>query len=257
MFQYMRDMSIRLVLSLDGIGAPHDAQRRFRHGHGSFATVVQSVNYALATGLQPSLSITVTDQNVDTLCETVLFALERGLQFHLNLYRNHLQSPQKPGISLLTNQPRVIAGIQAVLNLIETRLPDQRIIDGLLDRTIFGQPQTHTCGAGHNYLVIDQRGHISRCHMDMAHPLTDLHADDPLQVIQTDTTDSLNIEVDDKAGCQDCPWRYWCAGGCSLSTFHSTGTAAMKSPYCQIYRTLYPAILRLEGLRLLKWGGSE
>ncbi len=257
MFEYMRDMSIRLVLSLDGIGTTHDAQRPFHHGHGSFAEVCRSVDYALAAGLQPGLSITVTDQNVDTLCETVTVALERGLPFHLNLYRNHQQSPPKHQISLLTNQPRVIAGIQAVLNLIETRLPDQRIIDGLLDRTIFGQPQTHTCGAGHNYLVIDQRGHISRCHMDMAHPLTDLHADDPLQVIQTDTTDSLNIEVDAKDGCQDCLWRYWCAGGCPLSTFHTTGTAAMKSPYCQIYRALYPAILRLEGLRLLKGGRSE
>ncbi len=256
MLDYMRDAHIRLVLSLDGIGAAHDVQRHFRHGRGSFAEVALALEHALASGLQPSLSITVTDQTVDTLCETVAFALERGLRFHLNLYRNHEQSALDPQTALLTNQPRIIAGIQAALALIETHLPEQRIIDGLLDRATFGQPHTLTCGAGYNYLVVDQRGRISRCHMDMAQPLTDLQADDPLQAIQSDTTHNLNIAVDDKVGCGNCPWRYWCGGGCPLVTFRATGSAAVKSPYCRIYQALYPAILRLEGLRLLKWGNA-
>lgn len=256
MLDYMRDTDVRLVLSLDGIGAAHDVQRHFQHGRGSFAEVARSLEDALAAGLQLSLSITVTDHNVDRLHETVAFALERGVRFHLNLYRSHAQFPQATQPALLTDQARIIAGIRAALALIETHLPEQRIIDGLLDRATFGQPHTLTCGAGYNYLVVDQQGRISRCHMDMAQPLTDLQADDPLQAIQNDTTHNLNIAVDDKAGCGDCPWRYWCGGGCPLFTLRTSGSAAVKSPYCQIYQALYPAILRLEGLRLLKWGNS-
>jgi uncharacterized protein len=32
-----------------------------------------------------------------------------------------------------------------------------------------------------------------------------------------------------------------------------TGRSDVKSPYCNVYKALYPEVLRLEGLRLLKW----
>ena len=62
-----------------------------------------------------------------------------------------------------------------------------------------------------------------------------------------------NVPVDEKEGCRDCAWRYWCAGGCPLLAYRTAGRSDAPSPYCAVYKALYPDVLRLEGLRLLKW----
>ena len=54
-------------------------------------------------------------------------------------------------------------------------------------------------------------------------------------------------------GCRDCEWKYWCAGGCPLTTYRATGRYDVKSPNCNIYKAIYPQAMRLEGLRLLKY----
>jgi len=64
-----------------------------------------------------------------------------------------------------------------------------------------------------------------------------------------------NISVEEKEGCKTCVYRYRCTGGCPLETHRATGRWDVKSPHCNIYQTLYPQALRLEGLRLLKING--
>jgi len=65
----------------------------------------------------------------------------------------------------------------------------------------------------------------------------------------------LNLAVDDKEGCRERAFRYRCSGGCPLETYRATGRWDVQSPHCGIYRALFPAALRLEGLRLLKTAG--
>jgi uncharacterized protein len=89
--------------------------------------------------------------------------------------------------------------------------------------------------------------------MDLANPLTTIYDEDPLGIIQNDPRGIQNLPVDEKAGCRDCAWKYWCTGGCPLATFRATGRFDVQSPNCNIYRALYPALIRLEGLRLLRW----
>src|SRR5690606_38201310 len=81
----LRDAGIRLALSLDGLGAVHDAQR----GPGSFQQVADTIERAMALGLRPHLSVTVTAANVGALGDVAAFALERELPFNLNFYREH------------------------------------------------------------------------------------------------------------------------------------------------------------------------
>jgi uncharacterized protein len=76
---------------------------------------------------------------------------------------------------------------------------------------------------------------------------------DPLTLVRQDRTTALNLLVEEKEGCRDCTWRYWCSGGCSVATFRATGRYDVKSPNCNIYKAIYPDALRLEGLRLLRY----
>jgi uncharacterized protein len=147
--------------------------------------------------------------------------------------------------------------LRAAFAVIEERLPKRSLIGALVDRSSFAGPHQRSCGAGHNYLVVDHKGGVARCQMEIERTVTNVFAQDPLQEIQLHTTGFQNLAVDEKEGCRDCHWRYWCAGGCSLLTYRVTGRNDVKSPYCNVYKAIYPELLRLEGLRLLKWATPQ
>lgn len=254
MLDYMRDSGMRLMISLDGVGAGHDAQRAFPDGRGSFDLVVRGVDRALNRGLRPYLSITVTGYNAGGIADAVAFALDRDLLFNLNFYRDSDNCHKRAEMAV--EDERLIAGMRAAFSIIEERLPRQSLIAGLLDRASFGALHDRACGAGRNYLVIDHHGRVARCQMEIGRTITDVFADDPLSAVQGEATGFQNVAVDEKEACRDCPWRYWCASGCPLLTYRVTGRSDFKLPYCNVYRALFPDVLRLEGLRLLKWKSS-
>jgi uncharacterized protein len=251
MIEYMRDEGIRLMISLDGVGESHDVQRTFANGRGSFDVVARAIDRAIKYGLRPDLSITVTGRNADSLPDAVAFALDRDLRFNVNFYRENDCSTSCG--DLVADQAHIIAGMKTAFAMIESRLPRYRLIDGLVDRSSFHEPHEYACGAGHNYLVVDHYGRVARCQMEIERTVTDVLVDDPLQVIRLDHGGFQNIPVTEKEECRDCTWRFWCAGGCALLTYRATGRSDIKSPYCSVYKALYPELLRLEGLRLLKW----
>lgn len=248
------DADITLSISLDGIGETHDAQRKFANGRGSFSRVARAIDRAIAADVQPFLSITVTGRNAAALPQVVAFAIGRGLRFNLNFYRDNDCST---GFSDLRGENELIfAGIRAAFAVIEERMPAYRVIDNLVDRSAFHAPHGHACGAGHSYMVIDHHGAIARCQMEIERPVTSVYAADPLTEIRLYADGFQNLSAVEKEGCRDCTWRNWCAGGCSLLTYRMTGRSDVKSPYCHVYKTLFPEMLRLEGLRLLKWGSD-
>lgn len=254
MLEFIYDAGMRLSISLDGIGAGHDAQRVFFNGRGTAALVERSVERALACGVRPYLSITVTVHNVDTLPEVVEFALHRNLLFNLNFYREH--GPQGSFEDLRVDNEHLIAGLRRAFAVIEEHLPPYPLIGALVDRANFSAPHTHACGAGHTYLVIDQNGRIARCQMEIERPVTSVFAPDPLAEVRLYDDGWQNLSVEQTEECQGCPWRYWCGGGCPLLTYRVSGRSDVKSPYCRVYKAIFPDLLRLEGLRLLKWQGG-
>jgi uncharacterized protein len=153
------------------------------------------------------------------------------------------------------SEQRIIHAMQSAYQVIAENLPRRSLLGSLLDRANLAAPHQHTCGVGRNYLVIDHTGQVSKCQMDMAHPITDIRASDPLFEVRADQAGLQNIAVEDKEGCRECAWQHWCTGSCPLYTYRVTGRYDVKSPNCNIYQTLFPEVLRLEGLRLLKYGG--
>ena len=245
--KWLYDEGIRLSISLDGIGEGHNRQRALAGGEASFPLVAESIERALALGLPPHLSITVTTRNVECLAEVAAFALERGLTFNLNFVR-----PTPGALDLMPTPEQLIAGVQAVLAEIERRPPPYRLIDGLLDRCDLSVPHRYPCGAGHSYLVVNPQGGVARCHMEMEKEICTVWEEDPLGAVQGAETGFRNVPVDEKEDCRDCLWRYVCAGGCPLLTRQLIGRDDVPSPYCKVYRTLLPALVRAEGLRILK-----
>jgi len=254
MIEAMKTHGIRVMLSLDGIGQAHDAQRMFINSRGTFAIVSRTVERLLAHSVAPDISITVSDRNIDGLPDLMAWVLERDLPFSLNFYRQTECSASFQ--DLMFGERRIVAGMKEAYRVVEANLPRRSLMGSLLDRASLAGPHHHTCAASRNYLVIDHHGQIAKCQMDLKHPVTDVRAADPLAAIRAEPLRFQNVDVDKKAGCRDCAWRYGCTGGCPLQTWRAMGRSDVQSPNCNIYKALFPDVLRLEGLRLLKYADT-
>jgi len=242
---------IRVMISLDGLGEQHDAQRPFANGKPSFHLVQRTIAQLIDQGHAPHLSVTITSRNASGVADVVRFALERELTFSLNFFRDNDCAASFPDLQY--EEQAMISALLDAFGVVEEFLPRWSVLGSVLDRGQLLQPRQRSCGVGQDYVVIDQRGRVAKCHMEIERTLGDVFSDDPLQLVQADRTRALNLAVQEKEGCRDCSWRYWCSGGCTVATFRATGRYDVKSPNCNIYKAIYPEALRLEGLRLLKY----
>jgi uncharacterized protein len=249
--EQFKEQKIGITISLDGINKFHDTQRPFASGLGSFKYVNRTVTQLLANDFVPHINVTVSQRNLAGLPSLIAYILERGMPFTLSYYRENACSMHLSDLQFADAQ--MITGMRAAFQVIEEHLPQRRLLDSLIDKANARTQHNHTCTAGRNYLVIDQRGGIAKCHTEIQRTVTSIDADDPLQAIQNDRSDFENLPVGEKEGCRTCTWRHWCTGGCPLVTYRTTGRNDIRSPNCHIYQTLFPDVLRLEALRLLKY----
>lgn len=251
MVEMLKTFDLRLMISLDGLGNYHDSHRPYASGRGTFADVSEAIDLALAHGVVPDISVTVSNRTADGLAEVISWILDRDLPFSLNFYRENELSTSYTDMQL--KDEKIIHGVLAAYKVIEKQLPQRSLLAALIDRANLAVPHIHTCGVGQNYLVFDQNGKVAKCQMQIHKPLTDLDAADPLAFIRADQGGIQNLPVMEKEGCKTCEWKHWCTGGCPLETHRVTGRYDVKSPNCNIYKALFPEALRLEGLRLWKY----
>lgn len=243
--------SIGVMLSLDGLGAYHDSQRLFINGQGSFQYVHRTIGRMLTSGLVPHISITVSRRNLNGISDLIKYVLEREMPFSINYYRENEHSIHVHDLRF--QEAEMITTMYKAFDVIKEHLPRRSMLDCLIDRASMYKPHQRTCGVGHSYLVIDQKGGVAKCHADIMNRVATIDVDDPLQMIKNDQNGVQGHIVDNKEGCKVCDWRYWCTGGCPLLTYKVTGRYDVKSPNCNIYKALFPEVLRLEAARLLQY----
>jgi uncharacterized protein len=249
--EMLKAEQIRVMISLDGVGDQHDVQRPFISGRPSFRFVDATIGELLERGHPPHLSITITNRNARGVPEVVRYALDRQLSFSLNFFRDN--DCAATFADLQYEERDMISALLETFEVIRQNMPSWSVLGSIMDRGQLLEPRQHSCGVGRDYVVIDQNGKVAKCHMEIERTLGDVFRDDPLELVRRDTTTTLNLLVDEKEGCRDCRWRYWCSGGCSVATFRATGRYDVKSPNCNIYKAIYPQALQLEGLRILKY----
>lgn len=247
----LKQRHISVGISLDGIGEQHDQQRPLANGKGSFVFVDRTITRLLAGGLTPSINITITQRNLHALPELLAYVLQRDLPFGLSYYRDNECSTHLTDLRFTDMQ--MINGMRAAFLYIEENLPKRPLLGLLVDKARTQMPHLYTCGIGRNYLAIDQYGGVAKCQADITKTVTTIDVDNPLQVIREDQSGVQAKSVEEKEGCRTCEWRYWCSGGCPMLTYRITGRSDIKSPNCAIYKALFPEVLYLEALRLLKY----
>lgn len=249
---WLIDNHVKLMISLDGVGALHDRLRPDKHGGATFARVARTIDeMLLPRGVRPDITVTITRLNAAGAAEAVKWAMiDRGLPVSLNFFRQPIGRATPEELAL--EESIIIDGMLAAYQVIETHLPAQPFFNGLLDR-VQGGAHTHTCGVGQSYIVISHTGQIAQCQMHLEQPVSANLGDDVLRLVAAGPLHNLPVEA--KSGCRDCTYRYYCSGGCPLETYRATGRWDVSSPNCRIYKALLPAALKLESLRLMKVHG--
>jgi uncharacterized protein len=255
LIETLRSEDIKVMISLDGVGADHDVQRLTVNGRASFPLVEATITRLIEIGRSPHLSITITNKNVGGLARVVRYALERDLTFSINFFRDNECAASFADLQYA--EQAIIDSMLEAFDVIEDRMPKWSVLGAVLDRGQLLERRQRSCGVGQDYVVIDHHGGVAKCHMEIERTLGDIFTDDPLRLIRTDKSSALNLAVEEKEGCKNCAWRYSCSGGCTIATFRATGRYDIKSPNCNIYKAIYPAALKLEGLRLLRYATAS
>jgi uncharacterized protein len=249
--QQLQKRNISVMISIDGIGAAHDSQRPLLNGKGSSHLVQRAIMRLLENNLVPHINVTISHRNLSGLVDLVAYLLKHDLPFSFSYYRENDCSATFSDLQF--SEKQMIAGMKVAFAYIQDHLTPRKIYVSLLDKASLAAPHHHTCGAGRDYLVIDQHGGVAKCQVEIAQTITTIEADNPLQEIRAYQEGTQVLDVDSKEGCRTCNWRYWCGGGCAVLTHRLTGRNDIRSPNCGIYKALFPEALRLEALRLLKY----
>lgn len=251
MANWLLDSNVALSISLDGVGEAHDRQRPRKNGNKSFSKIEYNIDeILLPNGVRPYIAITVTAKNAFQITDVVDWAITRGLYFTLNFYRENKVSSVYRGYKFEENQ--IIEGMLKAYKLIEKKLPEKSLLGGILDLVQF-EKHHYTCGVGQNYLVFSESGQVAQCPAFLHDSKQFLDLKEPMDIIAQGKIPIINVE--EKEGCINCKWRYYCTGGCPVETYSATGKFDTKSHNCSIYKTLIPQALKLEGFRLIKLRG--
>ena len=247
----LKERNIHLLISLDGLERDHDVQRVFPDGAGSFARVTRTMERVRRSGIPFNISAVVSNLNVAGIPAFVKFLLKEDIPFVFDFYK---ETPCSAGDSSLKVEPdRIIRSMKAAFAIIKRYLPQRSMLDSLMDMTRLGSLHDRPCGVGQSYLAFDPRGRVVKCQMDFEVLISDSSRPDPLGDIRADLRGIQNPPATEKPGCRDCRWIRFCAGGCPLLAFRTSGSYSARSPYCRVFKSLVPEVIRLEGLRLLKW----
>ncbi|PYQ31936.1 MAG: radical SAM protein [Acidobacteria bacterium] len=213
-----------VTVSIDGIGAAHDAQRPFKNGRGSFDALMSRVEPLLRMQrrMQVSARVTVTPRNL-ALRETLDELLARG--FHSVGFSPMLTAPTHDSEMHARDLERMLAAMIECGDEFRrrTRAGERYAFANLVNalREIHrGTHRPYPCGAGASYLGVSADGELAACHRfvgDEAGAMGDLE-----NGVDSERQSRWLAErhVARQEPCRSCWARYMCGGGCHHEEIH-------------------------------------
>lgn len=214
---FFEQHAFAVTLSIDGIGATHDAQRAFKGGSGSFDRIMANAAPLLSAQrrMQVSARVTVTPRNLD-LPHTLDELLARG--FHSVGFSPMLASPtgndeMDDGALDAMLEQMIACGEELERHLIAgRRYPFTNVVNAL--REIHkGTHRPYPCGAGAGYLGVSADGELAACHRFVGDEAGAMGS-----VAGIDRTKQnawlAGRHVHTQEPCRSCWARYLCGGGC-------------------------------------------
>lgn len=217
-----------VTVSIDGVGAAHDALRPFKSGRPSYRAVMENAArlIACARRMQVSARVTVTPRNLD-LPRTLDELIRAG--FHGVGFSPMLSSPtgadelHAAALERMLEQMIACAARFEDRTLAGERYPFSNALHAL--REIHrGTARPYPCGAGAGYAGVAADGQLHACHrfVGAAPVLGDVRTG----IDREHQADWLAARhVHRQQPCQTCWARYLCGGGCHYEVVQRGRTA--------------------------------
>lgn len=248
--------NILVGVSIDGVAAVHDLQRPTQTGAPSLALVVKGIQNLRAAGYQNFGTITVVTKNTLEHLHEILdyFACTMQLpNIKFNLMRKNdrnrelaISLDEIDGYveSLLTELRQLYSqGISIVEQNIAQRMAN------LLFRPNNNICNANGCHGGYKMLSIDATGGVYPCELSDYPDYRIGEASDGDFDNMVGKAISQIHEYFQKRNyslCQDCPWWYYCRGGCRSAAKYDKGSPLeIDQTECQFNRALYPRLVEI------------
>lgn len=243
-------------ISLDGIGATHDA---FRGKKGAFEKTVQAFHHCAAAGVKSGLRLTLSRNTVNDLDNILDFIAKEDVKrvcfYHLvysgrGSATQELTSEKAKGaldrILARTAQwvregtPREVLTVDqpadAAYLLLKMRNENHPLLPKALELLRWNGGGAHSSGTGIGN--IDSQGHVHPDQFWQTHDLGSVR-EKPFSKIWTESKDELLLGLRNRlpllqGRCATCGWQKICGGGFRVRALQKFGNPWMEDPGCYL-----------------------
>jgi len=249
----IKSHSMRVCISLDGLGKWHDETRFYKNGSGSFDRVSRNLNLYLESGIKPTISTTITDRNIPGIPELSRFLIDANLSFRYSLYRDNVGDYK--------TYENFIQKVSDVLNdcydYYANTIRNQKTTSKhqFCEINLDRKPHLRSCNIGFSGVTVNHVGDVFLCQAKMdKNPIGNVKDKATLlQMAWSQNTfpELCTKDVFDYDNCRQCQWSLVCAGGCPVVNFGANGSAATSSPYCKLFKAVIPRLIEIKALQLI------
>lgn len=259
MLEQLRQHRISISISFDGTPDIHDLQRRDRGGNPTFSRVRRGILAAKAAGYTDLGGICVlTDHSMGRIREILDYSEhELGMG---GVKMNLMRQPAYPceGVRAL-DEDEIQAMSAEIVDAVEalimrgSRLKESGVLDRLQNLLFRAESNIcHSCGCcgGLRMVSFDMDGLIYPCELtDWADECLGSIDDgtDLCELVRAAMPEKAYFRKKEKSECGECPWWYYCRGGCSSAVkyLNQQHAATVDECECTMNKSMYPLLVAL------------
>lgn len=250
---YDRDFGVGV--SIDGDEKNHNLQRKFSNGEGSYYKVITGIEKLNNAGYEKKIGTicVITKNNYMNIKEIIKhFVFDLGLK---NLKFN-LVKTNDTDLSLSENEIEKfsIDMFDTIIEIIKSgtdvMVSDLRYrLENLLKRANNSMCISCGCMSGRKMISFNYKGDIFPCQMSdfYAEKIGNIEDEnDLIELIKKSIDKSVLYKLDKNEKCKDCPWWYYCKGGCKANkVYQYKFSEDIDKHECMYNRVIYPKLINL------------
>lgn len=230
----LKTASIREIqVTLDGIGALHDARRFLKGGGATFAKIVEGIDACLLNGLPVNLRMVIDKENINGLPDMAQFAIDKGwtgngifkTQIGRNYELHHCQASSGNLFSRVSLYEAIYEQVKQHPHILKFYKPAYSISKFLAENGALPDPLFDACPACKSEWAFDFTGHIFSCTATVGKEGESLGTFYPEVSRKAELIQAWeNRDVTSIPECSACSMQLACGGGCGSVAKNRTGS---------------------------------
>lgn len=233
MAKFLKENKVLVAISLDGPKEINDKNRIYRNNKGTYDDIIKAINLLNKEGIKPTISCTITKNNVNKLDEIIPWMYNKFEMDSLGLNLLAGEDCTKKSIKQLSKESAKKA-IETFKICREKGIYEDTVtrkIKAFVEET----PIITPCAAAGNEISVDPDGNLGTCPAFLGTEMFPITLDD-----------NINLEKNKefikwgkitpllRKGCHDCIAIGLCGGGCPYNAHHNHGDVSAKDDfYCE------------------------